>query len=141
MTTKLNNPKKFAFVFAGIIVENLAEDGIKISRETEPFTDSVSLTGEVTREQTNDDRATIEVAIPRSDTVANAALSAVHNADKLSGNGSGIAPLSVRNELGGDVHTAPEAWIMAPPDPEYSAATSVNVWKFRCANLVSHFGG
>jgi hypothetical protein len=58
----------------------------------------------------------------------------------LAGNGL-RAPLSVRNPLGGDVHTAAEAWIKAPPDSEYTAKSGMNVWKFRCAKLVSVFGG
>jgi hypothetical protein len=141
MTTKLQNPKKLTFIFAGISVETFASDEfLKITRDTDAFTDSAGANGEVTREQTNDDRATIELMLPRT-AGENGAFTAIHAADKLSGNGAGIAPLFIKDELGNDVHTAKECWIAKEPDPTYATASTNNTWKFRASNLISVHGG
>lgn len=141
MTLKLRNPKKLTFVWAGLTIEGFADESfVEISREADAFTDSVGATGDVTREQTNDDRATVTLRL--TDTHPdNGALTAVHAADKLEGGGAGVAPLYIKDELGHDLHTAKECWIARGPDPKYSKTSGTNEWKFRCAHLVSISGG
>lgn len=141
MTTKLQNAKKLTFIFAGVSIETYASDEfLKITRDSDAFADSVSANGIVTREQVGDDRATIELTIPRT-AGENGALTAIHEADKLAGNGAGVGPLLIRDELGSDIHTAKECWIAKAPDTSYSTTSTNNVWKFRAASLVSIHGG
>jgi hypothetical protein len=141
MTTKLQNPKKLTFIFAGISVETFASDEfLKITKKSDAFASSVGANAEVTREQINDERADIELTIPRT-AGENGAFTAIHEADKLSGNGSGVAPLLIKDELGNDIHTAKECWIVRAPDATYSTKSTNNVWKFEASNLISIHGG
>jgi hypothetical protein len=141
VSTKLNNPKKLIFIFAGISVETFASDEfLKIEKASDAFTDSVGANSEVTREQVNDERADITLTIPRTAS-ENGAFTAIHAADVRAGNGSGIGPLFIKDGLGNDVHTAKEAWIKRAPDPTYATTATNNVWIFRAANLISINGG
>lgn len=140
MGAKRHNPKEIIFTWAGLNITGYAADSfISIERTAEATSSSVGAGGEVTAETINDDRKTITLSLQRT-SPDNAALSTIFQAQRLSGE-IFIAPMTVKDGLGNDLHVAPEAWIMDEPDAEYGAETGVREWVFEAANMKSFHGG
>lgn len=117
MATKPHNATKFVFTFAGISIKASGEgDFFKITPKTPAFTSKVGLTGRVSRAQSNDERKDVELYLLQTDKDQLDALIAIHEADKLSANGSGIAPLVIKNTLTNETWAAAEAWITSFPE-------------------------
>jgi hypothetical protein len=142
--TKTYNANQVIVSFAGIAMSEYGEDEfVRIKRTTPAYGLTMSVDGKGTREQNNDDSATIEVVLMATSPV-NALLTAVHAADKASKNGAGVAPLSIRdvNSAGGaELHFAAQAWISAEPEVTYKRGVAERVWQFMTDSLSSVHAG
>lgn len=139
---KTYNANQVVVSFAGINMSELGEDEfVRIKRSTPAFGLTMSVDGKGTREQNNDDSATIEVVLMATSKV-NVLLTAVHAGDKASKNGAGIAPLVIK-DLNSDteLHRAPQAWISEEPEVTFARGVKERVWKFMTDSLQSVHGG
>lgn len=141
---KTYNANQVIAVFAGITMSELGTDEfIRIKRTNPAFGLTMSVDGKGTREQNNDDSATIEIVLMHT-SPANAALTAIHALDKASKNGSGVAPLSIRdvNSAGGaELHFAAQAWISAEPEVTFKRGVAEKVWTLMTDSLASVHAG
>lgn len=140
MATKIYNPKQISFVWASVSYKGFAaDDFISIERTTPATSSSVGAGGEVTVEGSNDKRKQITLILTRS-SKDNAILTAIFQLQEETGN-IFIAPMTVKDELGDDLHVAPEAWIMNEPNAGYGASSGDLEWVFEVAKMPSIHGG
>jgi hypothetical protein len=127
---------------AGIPITGGFADGefVRIEREGEAFTDVVGTDGEVTRNATKDNRATVTIILMQSGE-GNAALSALHNSDKNTEGGAGIGRLLIEDLNGTSLHESAFSWISNEPDASYDREATSREWPVRCANLIQTLGG
>jgi len=140
--TTTHNANQVIVTFAGIEMRELGKDEfVRIKRRTPAFGTTVGVDGKAVREQNNDDSATMEVILMAT-SPTNKLLTAVHEGDKASKNGAGIAPFQV-NDLNSDeeLHFAEEAWISTVPEVTYARGVGERVWVFETGKLRSVFGG
>ena len=141
MTTRIYDFNEVQAAFAGIPIDGYADgDGITITRETDVFTSTVGIDGNVARSKTNDHRATIEFRLMNTSPV-NAALSAIYQADRNAPGGAGIGALLITDLNGTSLYTAGNAWIKRPPDPTFGREAAERVWVLECDNLLDFTGG
>lgn len=137
MSTAVYNPTRFILTFAGIDLKASGEDAFfKITQTTPAFESFPGLNGDVTRAQSNDGRVKVELTLLSTDTVQILALRAIHEADKLSKNGSGVAPLVIANLDTAELWTMPEAWITRQPDLEVKGKPGNRVIEFEASKMV-----
>lgn len=140
MGVKRNNSKEIIFAWAGLnITGYAAEDFISIERTTPSTSSDVGAGGEVTVNSLNDRRKTITLRLQRT-SKDNAALSAIFQTQELSGD-IFFSPMTIKDGLGADLHTAPEAWIMSEPNADYSVETGIREWVFEAGDMKSFHGG
>lgn len=140
--TKVYDADEVSASLGGIPLNKGTADGefLRISMETDAFTDVVGTDGEVTRSKSNDRRATVEVILMQtSDT--NDLLSALHVADLNAPGGVGIGSFLVRDRQGRAVFQADKAWISKEPDVVYDRGATARSWMLRVAHLRSFHGG
>jgi hypothetical protein len=140
--TPTYNADQVLVQFAGITMSEKGKDEfVRIKRTTPAFTKTVGVDGKVVREQTNDDSATVEVILMATSPI-NDLLTAVHEGDKASKNGAGIAPLHIK-DLNSDkeLHFAEEAWISTVPEVTFARGVGERVWAIEVARLRQVFGG
>jgi len=89
------------------------DDVVNITFDTEQFTDTAGAKGDVTRTQTNDNRATVVVKLLQtSDSYKD--LMNLYNADRETA--AGVVPLTVINKETGETFVGNNAWIQKNPD-------------------------
>lgn len=126
---------------AGIPVVSGFADGefVRIERDTEAFTDVVGTDGEVTRNATKDNRATVTLFLMQS-SEANQVLSQLHNSDKNAEGGAGVGRFLVEDLNGGNRHESAQCWIQNDPAISYDREATSREWTIRVSNLVNTFG-
>lgn len=140
MGAKQYNPNEMIFTFAGLSIKGFSnENFIAIARTTPATSDSVGAGGEVTVEIINDNRKQITLTLQRT-SKDNALLTVLFQAQRLADQVL-FSPLTVKDGLGNDLHTAPEAWIMNEPDADYGAESGTREWLFGAADMKSIHGG
>jgi hypothetical protein len=139
---KIYDANEVSVVICNIPIESGFADGefVTIEQESNDFEDVVGTDGEVTRSKTNDQRATITVKLMQSSD-ANAALSALNNLDKATGNGAGVGVLLIRDKQGTSLYQASKCWIAKPPDVPFDKTGTAREWMIRCADLKRLDGG
>lgn len=125
-----------AVIFGGVLITGKGTDTfVSIEWDSDAYGDTVGVDGEVARHRINDDRATVTITVMAT-SPSNAALDALHKADKANPNGT-VAPLLIKDNVGDDLHAAQEAWILREPAAEYGQEAGEREWRIRCAKLVS----
>lgn len=140
---KVYNPDEITIVLGPVLISEGFADGefLRIEQATEDAQSVVGTNGEVAVSRTNDRRATITILLLQTAT-ANAGLSVLSNLFKLSPNSAGaIVPFLVKDQNGGSLYTAQNAWIMKPPDVSFDRTAQTREWQIECANLVRFDGG
>jgi len=102
-------------IFGILEIQGFAEgdDVVNINFDTEQFTDVAGAKGDVTRTQTNDNRATVVVKLLQtSDSYKE--LMALYNIDRETG--ANVQPLTVINKETGETFVGNNAWINKNPD-------------------------
>lgn len=124
--------------FNGFLI-NKGLMNVSVAQENDAFDYTVGSGGEVARIRRVDYRATVTVTLIGT-SPDNAVLSALHEADRRSPNGTGVGVLYVQQ--GSDIFVAEKAWIMRAPDRSYETeAIGDNEWVFQCADLKRVDGG
>lgn len=141
MATKNYSAKKVSFTFGPVIAAGFAKgDQIRIANNSESFNLVVGNDGLGTRYDLGDGSARITLLLLQSSDV-NDALSAILNADVKAGNGSGIAPLTIRDQNGRAAYFAEEAWIVGHPQANFALEPGPREWVFECTELERFDGG
>lgn len=144
MATQQLTTYEFDQVFAivgGILCDGFQDgEGISISNTADTFTAVVGADGRVTRSKTLNRTAMIEISLMAS-SATNDLLSALHTLDSRSQNGAGIVPISIIDKSGRSVFTAPQAWLIKPPDVSLDRESTPRVWRVFVANLDRFDGG
>ena len=132
-------PQDVIMTFNGIPFSGFM-DGTMITAEknNEAFALNIGSTGAGARAQTSDESGRVTVRLQQTSPV-NAALSALHELDKASGDG--IGPLAIKDLSGADVVAAASAWIVTTTTLEYSNEITVREWIFESENLQILPGG
>ncbi len=140
MGTSRHNPGEISFTWAALNFTGMADDDfISIERTTEATSSSVDARGNVVVQTINDDRKQITLRLIRN-SKDNAILSGIYQTQRTTGNVL-IAPMTIKDGLGQDLHVAPEAWIMNEPNADYGAETGIREWVFEAAKMTSFHGG
>ncbi len=127
-------------VFGPVLFDGFQEgEGIEIEQVSETFTDHLGTDGKVTRAKTLDRRAKVRINLMQT-SAQNAALSAIHIADRDAPNGGGILPLTIRDLNGSSLHFGAEAWISKAPDSVYDRTPTVRTWEITVAYLENFVG-
>lgn len=114
-----------------IIKQGLLE--VTYSDNSEKFEYKVGAGGEVARIRKLDNTATVTVTLMGT-SADNLVLSAFHNADINTPNGTGVGILYI--EQGNDKFIASKAWISKAPDRSFGADEIGDCeWTFTCASL------
>lgn len=114
---------------------------ISITRDEPRFSKKVGVKGKATRNQSNNGGAQVSVFLMYT-SPQNKLLMAAHIADLKSGNGSGIAPLTIFDGLNkAEKHFAAAAWIAETPNFEWAKEVGEIEWKFDCENMEDMFAG
>jgi hypothetical protein len=140
---KVYDANEVTLVVGGILVDRGFADGsfVTLSMVSDAFSDVIGTDGEVTRSKTNDNRAEVKVKLMQSSEI-NDALSALHELDKLAGNGAGVGPFYLADRQGTSVYSAESCWISKAPDVDFDRQAGAREWTVRIANLVlRHDGG
>jgi hypothetical protein len=132
-------PADVTLVFNGIPITGFM-DGTFITAEknNDAFALNVGSTGTGARAQTQDESGTV-VFVLQQTAEANAALSALHELDKASGDGVGA--LACKDLSGVDTIGAETAWIRKVANMEYGNEISGREWTIETDNLVMIPGG
>jgi len=102
-------------IFGILEVQGFAEgdDVVNIVFDTEQFTDIAGAKGDVTRTQTNDNRATVTVKLLQT-SQSYKELMALYNIDRETG--ANVLPLVVINKETGETFVGNNSWIQKVPD-------------------------
>ena len=113
---------------------------VRIRYLSPAFTSKAGSDGLVSDSRTADRRADVEVILETTSS-SNLVLSALHNLDLRTRNGSGIGPLMIKDLSGNSIYTSEKARIMKAPDREFARETGQASWVIQAKKLLSVDGG
>ena len=134
-----------AFDFSNVIVTFGADtlngglESIKVARAEDSWSTHVSADGTVTRVRNNNRMGRISLVYGQNSPALDT-LSAINQLDEASGTG-GARTITVKDGNGRSIATAPQAWIVKPPDAEYQKEATTREWSFDCDQLTHTLGG
>lgn len=132
------DPANVVLSFNGTTIVGFAKGTeIKVSYDTDAYTDDAGANGDVVRVKSNDQRAKIEIELMQS-SPSNDALSAFAAADQT---GAGKGPVRVKDLNGRSVASGPDAWVQKVADSEYATEHTPRAWIIRVAKLTMTTGG
>ena len=141
MTTRIYDSNEVQIAFSTVPIEGYADgDFLTITRASDAFSSTVGTDGEVARSKTNDNRADVELRL-MSTSPTNAALSAIHLADRNAPGGAGVGAFLCVDLNGTTLYTAGNCWIKRGPDPVYGREANERVWLLEVDNLQDFTGG
>jgi Protein of unknown function (DUF3277) len=140
MTTRIYDANEVQISFAGIPVEGYADGDFLTITVAEAFTSVVGTDGKVARSKTNDGRAQIELRLMNT-SPTNAALSAIHNADKYAPGGAGIGAFLCVDLNGTSLYAGGNAWIKKAPDVTFGREANERVWQIEIDTIRDFTGG
>ena len=135
------NARQVQVVFNTILLEGYADgDFLTITKESDAYGDVAGTDGDVTRFDTNDRRATIEIRLMQT-SLSNDPLSATHALDRNTPGGAGIGSFLVQDMNGTSLYRAGNCWIQRAPDPVFGREPQERVWVLRTPHLYEFTGG
>jgi hypothetical protein len=139
MPVPTHRPQDVTVAFAGVPISGFAP-GTYVSweRNNDSFNLAVGSAGEGGRAASGDKSGTVTVTLLQTSTV-NGVLSALMNADELTGDGVGL--LLVKDLSGATVVSAAAAWIRKHPAGELSNELTNREWVFETNELEIFDGG
>lgn len=130
---------KVSVIFNGLPLSGVADGTfVTVEQNEDTFAVTVGSGGDAVRTANNNSSGRVTLTLLQS-SESNDALSAVHNADKLSGDGVGA--LMVKDNSGRTIVTAAKAWIVKPANSEFAREASNREWIFESDNIVHIVGG
>ena len=137
--TKTYDPALVNISFSGLPLTGLAPDTfLKVSRSEDGFMPIVGAGGEVARAQSRNHLGEVELTLMAT-SQANDLLSAIANADELSG--LGVGALFIKELNGTTLCMSESAWVKKLPDMERGKEITTVTWVFTCAELKMFIGG
>lgn len=139
LNVRTYDPKSVKVTFGATIMTGFA-DGSVVSIEPggPAFEMAQGADGTIDRTNKNMNHYIITVALKQT-SITNAALSAIHIADKLSNTGK--LPFTVDDISGTSEFFAPIAWIEGDPTVDYADTSGSREWKFQTGPAVNAIGG
>jgi hypothetical protein len=129
---KIYDSNEVVFSFAGRRLDSGFADGefVRIEFDSAAFEDIVGTDGEVTRSKTNNGMATVTVRLMQT-SGGNQILAALHEVDRQSRNGAGVASFLLQDLNGTSIYTSPEGWISKEPDVSMDRGATPREWTLR----------
>jgi len=117
-------------IFGVLELQEFAEgdDVVTATPDKEQFSDMAGAKGDVTRSQTNDNRATIVIKLLQTSS-SNKDLTLLYTADRATG--AGVFPLVIQDKEAGETFICKNAWVQKYPDVKRGQAPNVMEWTFR----------
>lgn len=132
-------PKDVVVTFGGVQLSGFGEDSFIMVEPTEAtFTMVSGVDGAASRSLTGNATGKVTITLMQT-SESNAYLTAIFNADKLTG--EGVKSLLIQDNSGKDVHFAPYAFIEQMPSAEYAKEVGTREWSFLCADLDEFLAG
>lgn len=114
------DPKRVIVTIAGILLQGFADGTfLRIRQMTPAYSSKAGADGLVARIRGHDQRAEVSFTLMGGSS-SNDPLSALHNADLESVNGSGVGPLLIQDLNGRTLVEGTYTWITKAPDREFS---------------------
>jgi len=133
------DPQKMSVIFAGNIITGFAPDSIiEMSFAEGSVTVTVGADGEFARVINRNESAEFKISLLHT-SPSNDVLSAMHAADKATGQGYG--PLLVKDESGSAVAGSEAAWVKKLPPLKRGKNIETNEWVLGCGKAYAHVGG
>ncbi len=130
---------KVSVIFNGLPISGFADGTfVSVEQTEDTFALTVGAGGEAVRAANNNGSGRVTLTLLQS-SESNDALSALHNADKLSGDGVGA--LMVKDNSGRTVIAAAKAWIVKPATSEFAREATNREWIFESNSIVHNVGG
>ncbi len=129
-----------ALILGGIRLQGWAEgDAATIEFDGPAFNYVVGADGEAVRSK-NFNRSAVATFRLMPSSVVNDILSALHAADILTPNGSGVVPFVYEDLQGTTLLIGARSYIESPPNVSIGATATVREWKIRIHNLAGNWG-
>ena len=139
--TKFYDPDQVAITFAGILIGGYADDEfITIEQMSPTFASVVGTDGAVSRSKSNDRRLKVVIKLMQTSST-NLALSAIHNLDRDSPNGAGVAPFQMVDMQGNTLISGSQAWITKMPEDSMARTAKSREWEIEVSNGLWVEGG
>lgn len=139
MAVKTIDPAQLTIVFGGIIFEGYTDGSfVSIERNEDTWTSKTGCDGQTARVKSNNRTARLTVTLQQS-SKTNDALSNLMNADEA--NGSGVAPLHVRDAAGRTQVASLTGWIVKPAVIEYGKELMDRAWTIEASDCYVFVGG
>ena len=140
MAAKYYSLKDHSVIFGPVILSGWGESGgVDIAYDEDAFALTVGADGQGTRAANSIRAATITLSLMASSEV-NAALSALHDLDRLTPGGA-PSTFFLQDRNGTTVYAAATAWIQKMPDDSRGKAVGERQWVIRTDNLAGVAGG
>ena len=128
------DPDQFDCLFALVPMSGYAEDTmVTVEEDEDAFTIKKGVDGAISRSKNLGQTALVTIHL-MSTSKSNAALSAIHEQDKLASGGAGVSPILVRDRNGASVFASDKAWIEKGPTVTYGKEATPCEWKIRAIN-------
>lgn len=135
------SPKDVVVSFGPLLISGFAEDTfVTAEHNSDAYTHKVGADGEVTWSKSADRSGKIELTLMASSS-SNAALTAMHAADRLSPIGVSVLPILIKDNYGYSLATGARARITKMPKAEYGKEVGTRVWTFIVEDLKIVEGG
>jgi Protein of unknown function (DUF3277) len=118
-------------ILVGVMVETGLNDGefLKIEVADDAFKSKVGTDGEVTMSKTNNFLLKITCTLMQSSST-NALFSAIHELDRKTPGGLGVAPFMIRDRQGTSLYSGRFSRIMKAPDATFDREAGPREWTF-----------
>lgn len=131
-------PKDIILSIGGKVISGFTDDMITFAYEANQVEDEAGADGEVVRRIVHDSRGTLTINLQQTSR-SNAVLSALANADRLTGDG--VVPVIMRNNRGEDLIVGGNAWVQKQADVSFRAGIEGRAWPIRIGHAQVFVGG
>lgn len=127
---KIYDADQVSLIAVGVPIDSGYADGafVKLEMADDAFKTKVGTDGEIVRSKTNNFLAKMTVILMQTSD-GNAKLSAIHELDKVSPNGAGVAPFMVKDRQGTSLHAGEFSWVVKAPDVTYDREATEREWE------------
>lgn len=131
-TVKVNDPNNVQIIVGGIPITGFGTgDFLQIDQPDDTFTDTQGADGEVIRSRnTPNPMVTITITLMES-SAGNTVLSALHELDRIAGNGAGVVPFLYKDGTGTSLFAAEKSWVSKPPTIVKGKEGKERTWTLR----------
>jgi len=128
---KIYDADQITAILVGVLVDSGFNDGefLKIEMADDAFKSKVCTDGEVIWSKTNNNLAKVTLTTMQTSD-ANPKLSAIHELDKKTPGGKGVAPWMIRDRQGTSLYSGRFSRITKAPDTSFDRDPTPREWEF-----------